>query len=111
MTQDYVWLGIGLLGQAFFSARFLVQWIASERARKSVVPRAFWLFSVGGGVTLLAYFVAAIGFPVPETPAQSPHACGQQVCCCGSAGSAINAQSIVAMIGRMSVFVLCCRRL
>src|SRR5205823_9102771 len=57
MTQDYVWLGIVLLGQAFFSARFLVQWIASERARKSVVPRAFWLFSVGGGVTLLAYAV------------------------------------------------------
>lgn len=37
------------------------------------------------GVTLLAYVVAAIGFPVPEAPAQSPHACGQQVCCCGSA--------------------------
>ena len=57
MTQDHMWLGIGLLGQAFFSARFLVQWIASERARKSVVPRAFWFFSVGGGFTLLAYAV------------------------------------------------------
>src|SRR3989442_211534 len=50
-------LGIGLLGQAFFSARFLVQWIASERAQKSVVPRPFWFFSVGGGMTLLAYAI------------------------------------------------------
>ena len=57
MTQDHLWLGIGLLGQAFFSARFLVQWIASERAKKSVVPRGFWFFSVGGGMTLLAYAI------------------------------------------------------
>src|SRR5438552_19068362 len=57
MTTEHVWLGIGLLGQAFFSARFLVQWIASERAQKSVVPRHFWFFSVGGGMTLLAYAI------------------------------------------------------
>jgi len=57
MTMDQIWLGIGLLGQAFFSARFLVQWIASERRGKSVVPRAFWYFSVGGGATLLAYAI------------------------------------------------------
>ncbi len=57
MTTDQVWLGIGLLGQAFFSARFLVQWLASERAKKSVVPRGFWFFSVGGGMTLLAYAI------------------------------------------------------
>jgi len=57
MTADQVWLGIGLLGQAFFSARFLVQWIASERRRQSVVPHAFWYFSVGGGLTLLAYAI------------------------------------------------------
>ena len=57
MTIEQVWLGIGLLGQAFFSARFLVQWIASERAKKSVVPRHFWFFSVGGGMTLLAYAI------------------------------------------------------
>ena len=55
MTTDQLWLGIGFLGQAFFSARFLVQWIASERQRKSVVPRFFWYFSLGGGMTLLAY--------------------------------------------------------
>jgi lipid-A-disaccharide synthase-like uncharacterized protein len=57
MTTDQLWLGIGLAGQAFFSARFLVQWIASERAKKSVVPRPFWFFSVGGGLTLLAYAI------------------------------------------------------
>jgi lipid-A-disaccharide synthase-like uncharacterized protein len=55
MTADQVWLGVGLLGQALFSARFLVQWIASERRRQSVVPRQFWYFSIGGGLTLLAY--------------------------------------------------------
>jgi len=57
MTTEQMWLGIGLLGQAFFSGRFLVQWIASERARKSVVPLAFWYFSIGGGLTLLAYAI------------------------------------------------------
>ena len=57
MTTEQVWLGVGLLGQALFSARFLVQWIASERRKQSVVPREFWFFSVGGGFTLLAYAI------------------------------------------------------
>jgi lipid-A-disaccharide synthase-like uncharacterized protein len=57
LTTEQVWLGIGLLGQALFSARFLVQWIATERKRRSVVPREFWYFSVGGGLTLLAYAI------------------------------------------------------
>ena len=57
MTTDHLWLGIGLLGQALFSARFLVQWIASERRKRSVVPLAFWYFSVGGGITLLGYAI------------------------------------------------------
>jgi len=57
MTIDQLWLGVGFLGQAFFSMRFLIQWIASERQRKSVVPRFFWYFSVGGGMTLLAYAI------------------------------------------------------
>ena len=56
MTET-LWLIIGFVGQAFFSARFLVQWIASERARRSVIPFAFWFFSIGGGVTLLAYAI------------------------------------------------------
>ena len=55
MSEDARWVAVGFLGQAFFSARFLVQWLASERARRSVVPLAFWFFSLGGGATLLAY--------------------------------------------------------
>ena len=55
MTTEHAWVGVGLLGQALFSARFLVQWIASERKKQSVVPRQFWYFSIGGGVTLLLY--------------------------------------------------------
>jgi lipid-A-disaccharide synthase-like uncharacterized protein len=57
MTADHMWLGVGFLGQALFSARFLVQWIASERKRRSVVPREFWYFSVAGGLTLLVYAI------------------------------------------------------
>jgi lipid-A-disaccharide synthase-like uncharacterized protein len=57
MTTDQVWLAVGLLGQVFFSARFLVQWIATERQRRSVVPTQFWYFSIGGGLTLLAYAI------------------------------------------------------
>jgi lipid-A-disaccharide synthase-like uncharacterized protein len=49
------WVLLGFLAQAFFTARFVVQWIASERAGKSVVPLAFWLFSIGGGLLLLVY--------------------------------------------------------
>ncbi len=55
MNTEAFWLVVGFLGQAFFSARFLVQWIASERARRSVVPIAFWFLSLGGGATLFAY--------------------------------------------------------
>ncbi|RFF29508.1 lipid-A-disaccharide synthase N-terminal domain-containing protein [Wenzhouxiangella sediminis] len=57
MSSPWIWLAVGFLGQALFSARFLVQWVVSERARRSVVPLAFWLFSLGGGVTLLVYAI------------------------------------------------------
>ena len=49
------WLAFGLIAQLFFTARFLVQWIASERAGNSVVPMAFWFCSMGGGVMTLIY--------------------------------------------------------
>jgi lipid-A-disaccharide synthase-like uncharacterized protein len=48
---------VGFLGQAFFSMRFLVQWIVSEKRRESVIPVSFWFFSIGGGLTLLIYAV------------------------------------------------------
>ena len=57
MHADWIWLGIGFTGQALFSARFLVQWLASERRRRSVIPLAFWYFSIAGGLTLLAYAI------------------------------------------------------
>lgn len=56
-TQDIAWIALGLTGQALFSARFLVQWIASERRRQSHIPIAFWYLSIAGGVTLLAYAI------------------------------------------------------
>jgi lipid-A-disaccharide synthase-like uncharacterized protein len=49
------WVIFGLLGQAFFTARFVVQWIASERRGESMVPVAFWYLSLAGGSILLAY--------------------------------------------------------
>lgn len=55
MDAGTIWLIIGFLGQALFSMRFLVQWVHSERQKRSIVPVAFWYFSVGGGITLLAY--------------------------------------------------------
>ena len=54
---EFWWVAIGLFGQLLFTGRFLVQWIASERARRSVVPLAFWYFSVAGGMVLFTYAV------------------------------------------------------
>jgi|TARA_B100001146_G_scaffold224849_1_gene244515 lipid-A-disaccharide synthase-like uncharacterized protein len=55
LNVNMIWLAVGLLGQALFSARFLVQWLASERKRQSIIPVAFWWLSLCGGATLLAY--------------------------------------------------------
>jgi lipid-A-disaccharide synthase-like uncharacterized protein len=49
------WVLLGFVAQGLFTARFLVQWIASERAGRSVIPIAFWFFSIGGGLLLLVY--------------------------------------------------------
>lgn len=57
ISQMDLWLILGFAAQAMFSMRFLVQWIASEKARRSVVPVTFWFFSLGGGAMLLAYAV------------------------------------------------------
>ena len=63
IQSEHLWLGIGFVGQAFFFSRFLVQWIASEKAGKSVIPMAFWYLSLGGGLTLFVYALH-IGDPV-----------------------------------------------
>jgi lipid-A-disaccharide synthase-like uncharacterized protein len=52
-----LWVKIGFLGQAAFTARFVVQWLASEKKRDSVVPVAFWWLSLTGGMILLAYAI------------------------------------------------------
>jgi lipid-A-disaccharide synthase-like uncharacterized protein len=51
------WIALGLVAQLAFTMRFVVQWIASERAGKSVIPLAFWFFSIGGGLLLLVYAI------------------------------------------------------
>lgn len=56
-TTEWVWLGVGLLGQTMFFMRFFMQWLHSERQRRSVIPVVFWYFSLAGGVTLLAYAI------------------------------------------------------
>ncbi len=49
------WLALGIFGQLLFGMRFVVQWLASERQGRSVVPVAFWFFSIGGGLITLVY--------------------------------------------------------
>jgi len=51
------WLVFGFFGQMMFSGRFLIQWIASEKKKKSVIPVAFWYFSIAGAVILLSYAI------------------------------------------------------
>ncbi len=57
VEQFDLWILFGFIAQAMFFMRFLVQWIASERARRSVVPVTFWFFSLAGGMLLLVYAI------------------------------------------------------
>lgn len=57
IDQFDAWILLGFCAQAMFTMRFLVQWLASERARRSVIPVAFWFFSLGGGSLLLIYAI------------------------------------------------------
>ncbi|MDQ3197933.1 MAG: lipid-A-disaccharide synthase N-terminal domain-containing protein [Chthoniobacterales bacterium] len=50
------WKFIGLAGSVIFGLRFLIQWLASERARKSVIPLGFWECSALGSILMLSYF-------------------------------------------------------
>jgi lipid-A-disaccharide synthase-like uncharacterized protein len=61
--DDWTWLAFGLVGNALFFSRFLVQWVASERAGASVIPVAFWWLSIAGSLVLLVYAIH-IGNPV-----------------------------------------------
>lgn len=64
MNALTIWLAIGFLGQALFSARFIVQWIYSEKMGKSMIPMAFWYFSLGGGLLLTIYAIFWLKDPV-----------------------------------------------
>lgn len=57
VDQFDAWIVLGFIAQGMFTMRFLVQWIASERARRSVIPIAFWFFSLGGGLLLFIYAI------------------------------------------------------
>ena len=56
-SDSTAWIVLGLMGNAAFFSRFLVQWLASERARESIIPRAFWHLSIVGSLLLLAYAI------------------------------------------------------
>lgn len=54
---EFWWVGLGFLAQGIFASRFIVQWIASEKAGRSYVPVAFWYLSMSGGLLMLAYAI------------------------------------------------------
>ncbi len=54
---NFAWVAVGLAGQACFFGRMLLQWVTSERERKSVIPPMFWWLSFAGGLMLFVYFV------------------------------------------------------
>src|SRR5687768_4824369 len=56
-TTEFRWIMFGLFGQIMFTGRFIIQWIASERAKKSVVTRSFWTFSILGSSVLSVYAI------------------------------------------------------
>ncbi|MGD8367457.1 MAG: lipid-A-disaccharide synthase N-terminal domain-containing protein [Desulfobacterales bacterium] len=55
--MEKFWLVLGFAAQALFASRFLVQWIASERVGRSIIPNAFWFLSLAGGLLLLTYAI------------------------------------------------------
>lgn len=55
MFSERFWIAFGLAGQLLFTARFLVQWLSSEREGRSVIPMSFWYLSVSGGAVLFTY--------------------------------------------------------
>ncbi len=57
LSAETVWLVIGFVAQGLFASRFVVQWLASERARKSVMPPLFWYLSMAGSAMLLFYAI------------------------------------------------------
>jgi lipid-A-disaccharide synthase-like uncharacterized protein len=65
MTSDHIWIAVGFIGQGLFASRFLIQLFKSEMAGRSVIPVAFWYFSIGGGLITLVYsfHLGKVGLP------------------------------------------------
>jgi len=61
---SYFWLLIGFIGQIGFTGRFFVQWVASEKARASVIPESFWWMSILGSAFLLIYSISILAWPI-----------------------------------------------
>jgi lipid-A-disaccharide synthase-like uncharacterized protein len=57
MTSEQAWVTFGIVGQLVFMARFIVQWISSEKAGRSVMPASFWFLIIGGSAVLMAYAI------------------------------------------------------
>ena len=57
ISAETIWLVVGFVAQILFGSRFLVQWIASEREGRSIIPVSFWVLSLGGGILLLSYAI------------------------------------------------------
>ena len=57
LNTEYVWMAVGFIGQAAFGSRFLIQWIATERKKRPVVPTVFWHLSIIGTILVLAYSI------------------------------------------------------
>jgi lipid-A-disaccharide synthase-like uncharacterized protein len=63
-TSDHIWVLVGFLGTGLFASRFVVQWFQSEREGRSIIPVAFWYFSLAGGVITLAYTIHLQSVPL-----------------------------------------------
>jgi len=65
LTSDHIWIAVGFIGQGLFASRFFVQLLKSEMVGRSVVPVAFWYFSIAGGLITLvyAYHLGSVGLP------------------------------------------------
>ncbi|MGD0143470.1 MAG: lipid-A-disaccharide synthase N-terminal domain-containing protein [Rhizomicrobium sp.] len=63
-TFEHLWLLTGFAGQGLFASRFIVQWFQSEREGRSVIPLAFWYFSLVGGIVTLAYTIHLQSVPL-----------------------------------------------
>ena len=56
-NPEQIMIVVGFAGQGLFAMRFIIQWLSSEKQAKSVIPVAFWYFSIGGGAVLLLYAI------------------------------------------------------